>query len=74
MNNKNNFLSNRLNKYSIRKVNFGTASLLIGATLLFGVNNDVQASEKMTNSAVSEGQMGADSLDASDVETPDVSE
>lgn len=58
MSNKNNFLSNRLNKYSIRKVNFGTASLLIGATLLFGVNNDVQAAEQSKNNTVSEGQTG----------------
>ncbi|UXR76470.1 YSIRK-type signal peptide-containing protein [Staphylococcus sp. IVB6233] len=58
MNNKNNFLSNRLNKYSIRKVSFGTASLLIGATLLFGVNNDAQAAEETKANTVSEGQTG----------------
>ncbi|MBM0868597.1 nucleosome binding factor SPN SPT16 subunit [Staphylococcus auricularis] len=39
------FLPNRMNKYSIRKFTVGTASILIGATLFFGVNNDAQASE-----------------------------
>ncbi|MDO5376334.1 MAG: YSIRK-type signal peptide-containing protein, partial [Staphylococcus rostri] len=69
MNNKNNFLSNRLNKYSIRKVSFGTASLLIGATLLFGVNNDAQAAEETTtSSAVTDSQSGEESPDA--VEAP----
>ncbi|PNZ29865.1 hypothetical protein CD122_01295, partial [Staphylococcus rostri] len=69
MNNKNNFLSNRLNKYSIRKVSFGTASLLIGATLLFGVNNDAQAAEETTtSSAVTDSQSGEEGPDA--VEAP----
>lgn len=34
------FLSNRLNKYSIRKFTVGTASILVGAALIFGVANE----------------------------------
>ena len=30
------FISNKLNKYSIRKFTVGTASILVGATLIFG--------------------------------------
>ena len=29
------FISNKLNKYSIRKFTVGTASILVGATLIF---------------------------------------
>ncbi|WP_412179350.1 YSIRK-type signal peptide-containing protein [Staphylococcus gallinarum] len=36
----------------------GTASLLIGATLLFGVNNDAQAAEDTTSEATTESQSG----------------
>ncbi|WP_449463738.1 YSIRK-type signal peptide-containing protein, partial [Streptococcus suis] len=45
------FLSNRANKYSIRRFTVGTASILIGTTLLFGINNDVEASE-LTDSSI----------------------
>ena len=30
------FINNKLNKYSIRKFTVGTASILVGATLIFG--------------------------------------
>ncbi|EEK11562.1 YSIRK-type signal peptide-containing protein, partial [Staphylococcus hominis] len=36
INKKVDFLSNKLNKYSIRKFTVGTASILVGATLIFG--------------------------------------
>ncbi|MBO0386202.1 fibrinogen-binding adhesin SdrG C-terminal domain-containing protein, partial [Staphylococcus simulans] len=39
------FLPNKLNKYSIRKFTVGTASILVGATLFLGVNNEVNAEE-----------------------------
>lgn len=39
------FLPNIQNKYSIRKFTVGTASILVGATLVFGVNNDAHAEE-----------------------------
>ena len=35
------FLPNKLNKYSIRKFTVGTASILVGATLIFGAEHDV---------------------------------
>nr|WP_115354520.1 YSIRK-type signal peptide-containing protein [Staphylococcus hominis] len=42
------FISNRLNKYSIRKFTVGTASILVGATLIFGhADNEVKAAEKV---------------------------
>lgn len=45
------FLPNKLNKYSIRKFTVGTASILVGATLIFGAGHDVaKASEEDTNS------------------------
>ncbi|WFF55887.1 YSIRK-type signal peptide-containing protein [Staphylococcus haemolyticus] len=34
------FISNKLNKYSIRKFTVGTASILVGATLIFGHADD----------------------------------
>nr|WP_281072903.1 YSIRK-type signal peptide-containing protein [Staphylococcus coagulans] len=39
------FLPNKLNKYSIRKFTIGTASILVGATLLFGLSDDAKADE-----------------------------
>ncbi|MGL4009955.1 Ig-like domain-containing protein, partial [Staphylococcus nepalensis] len=48
MKNDQGFLPNRLNKYAIRKFTVGTASLLIGATLVFGVSNEAQADELAT--------------------------
>ncbi len=43
------FLSNRRNKYSIRKFTVGTASILVGATMLFGLSHDANAEENHTN-------------------------
>lgn len=41
------FLPNKMNKYSIRRFTVGTASILVGATLVFGIgNNEAHASEK----------------------------
>ena len=34
------FINNKLNKYSIRKFTVGTASILVGATLIFGHADD----------------------------------
>ena len=51
--NKASFLPDRKNKYSIRKFTVGTASILVGATLLFGVNTqDAKAAETSTTSTV----------------------
>ena len=40
------FLPNKLNKYSIRRFTVGTASILVGSTLLFGIGNEAHAAEK----------------------------
>lgn len=37
------FLPNKLSKYSIRRFSVGTASILVGATLLFGIGNEADA-------------------------------
>ncbi|PNZ26256.1 hypothetical protein CD122_08650 [Staphylococcus rostri] len=48
------FLPNIQNKYSIRKFTVGTASILVGATLVFGVNNDAHAQEVPSQSQSSD--------------------
>ncbi|QDX00095.1 YSIRK-type signal peptide-containing protein [Staphylococcus chromogenes] len=60
------FLPNRQNKYSIRKFTVGTASILVGAILLFGAQNDAQAEETPADSASSTTETKA--LDVSPVE------
>lgn len=45
MNKNCNNISSQKNKYSIRKLTVGTASLLIGATLVFGLGNEAYADE-----------------------------
>ncbi len=44
------FLPNKQNKYSIRKFTVGTASILVGATFMFGLSHDAQAAEEQTSS------------------------
>ena len=43
------FLPNRHNKYSIRKFTVGTASILVGATLVFGASEEAHAAENTTD-------------------------
>nr|WP_282705386.1 YSIRK-type signal peptide-containing protein [Staphylococcus haemolyticus] len=43
------FLPNINNKYSIRKFTVGTASILVGATLIFGAGHEAQAAENTTD-------------------------
>lgn len=44
---KKGMISNRLNKFSIRKYTVGTASILVGTTLIFGLGNqEAKAAEK----------------------------
>nr|WP_310794677.1 YSIRK-type signal peptide-containing protein [Staphylococcus hyicus] len=46
------YLPNRANKYSIRRFSVGTTSILIGATLLFGLDyQDAQAAETTSGSS-----------------------
>ncbi|MGV3244917.1 YPDG domain-containing protein [Staphylococcus sp. 11262D007BW] len=53
------FLPNRFNQYSIRKFTVGTASILIGATLIFGINTeDAKAAEQDTADVASSGETG----------------
>ncbi|MGY0412140.1 YSIRK-type signal peptide-containing protein [Staphylococcus sp. mip270_02] len=68
MKNKQGFLSNRLNKYSIRKFTVGTASLLIGATLVMGIGNEAQAGEldSITSDNANTKDKG-EALDISDI-------
>ena len=41
------FLPNKLNKYSIRKFTVGTASILLGSTLIFGSSShEAKAAEE----------------------------
>ncbi|MEN2054311.1 YSIRK-type signal peptide-containing protein, partial [Staphylococcus epidermidis] len=49
INKKVDFLPNKLNKYSIRKFTVGTASILVGATLIFGADHEAQAAENTTD-------------------------
>uniref|UniRef100_UPI003F558B2B Ig-like domain-containing protein n=1 Tax=Staphylococcus caeli TaxID=2201815 RepID=UPI003F558B2B len=71
MKNRQGFLPNRLNKYSIRKFTVGTASLLVGATLVFGVGSEVQAAEldSITDDNAKENK--GEALDISDIKTVD---
>ncbi|WP_105994717.1 GA-like domain-containing protein [Staphylococcus simulans] len=46
------FLPNKQNKYSIRKFTVGTASILVGATFLFGLSHEAQAAEEQTTNDV----------------------
>ncbi|WP_279389811.1 E domain-containing protein, partial [Mammaliicoccus sciuri] len=46
------FIPNRLNKYSIRKFTVGTASILVGATLLFGLGDEAKADELSSENSV----------------------
>lgn len=48
------FLPNRQNKYSIRRMSVGTTSILLGATLIFGiVNHEADAEENNTTNEIS---------------------
>ncbi|WP_145423142.1 YSIRK-type signal peptide-containing protein, partial [Staphylococcus hominis] len=68
INKKVDFLPNRLNKYSIRKFTVGTASILVGASLVFGVSEEVQAAEN-TNDSTTESN---ESTQKSTVDTTEV--
>ncbi|MGE6952605.1 fibrinogen-binding adhesin SdrG C-terminal domain-containing protein, partial [Staphylococcus hominis] len=65
------FLSNKQNKYSIRKFTVGTASLLIGATLVFGIGNEAKADEvSNTNSQSTSGEENSDTSKYDSSEKP----
>ncbi|MDT4047322.1 SdrD B-like domain-containing protein, partial [Staphylococcus aureus] len=74
INKKVDFLSNKLNKYSIRKFTVGTASILVGATLIFGANHEAQAAENTADSTNenidSKSSNKPDSVETSTTEQP----
>lgn len=69
MKNKQGFLPNKMNKYSIRKFTVGTASLLIGATLVFGVGSEAQAAELDEIKTNDSGSNKGEALDISEIKT-----
>ncbi|WP_436862732.1 YSIRK-type signal peptide-containing protein [Staphylococcus caeli] len=71
MKNRQGFLPNRLNKYSIRKFTVGTASLLVGATLVFGVGSEVQAAELDSITDDNAKDNKGEALDVSDIKAVD---
>ncbi|MBA8774947.1 SdrD B-like domain-containing protein [Staphylococcus coagulans] len=57
---------NKQNKYSIRKYTVGTASLLIGSTLIFGVHaKDASAAEEVAKQTLSAEENKEESVDQS---------
>ncbi|WP_390894808.1 Rib/alpha-like domain-containing protein, partial [Staphylococcus haemolyticus] len=54
------FLPNRLNKYSIRKFTVGTASILVGATLIFGAGHDVAKAAETNQTESGKNQTDSD--------------
>lgn len=48
---KKGMISNRLNKFSIRKYTVGTASILVGTTLIFGLGNQEAKAAENTSTA-----------------------
>ncbi|HDG2604463.1 TPA: carboxypeptidase regulatory-like domain-containing protein, partial [Staphylococcus aureus] len=47
-------VSNRLNKFSIRKYTVGTASILVGTTLIFGIGSQEAKAAEVTNKEMKE--------------------
>ncbi|MDT0738690.1 Ig-like domain-containing protein, partial [Staphylococcus haemolyticus] len=76
MKNKQGFLSNKLNKYAIRKFTVGTASLLIGATLVFGVGSEAKADEldKISSKDSTSNSDKGEALDVEDIKPVDDSQ
>ncbi|MCE5091182.1 YSIRK-type signal peptide-containing protein [Staphylococcus devriesei] len=54
------FLPNKQNKYSIRKFTVGTASILVGATLIFGAGQDVAKAEENNQTKTESNQSNSD--------------
>ncbi|WP_070055783.1 SdrD B-like domain-containing protein, partial [Staphylococcus aureus] len=52
-------VSNRLNKFSIRKYTVGTASILVGTTLIFGLGNQEAKGAESTNKELNEATTSA---------------
>ena len=54
------FLPNVQNKYSIRKFTVGAASILVGATLIFGASGDAKAAEETSSNSTSDQSTSGD--------------
>ncbi len=63
---KSKHLESKHNRYGIRKSTVGTASLIVGALLVFGAQNDAQAAESETKEAVQ--HVAVENTDTSKVE------
>ncbi|HDK4330105.1 TPA: carboxypeptidase regulatory-like domain-containing protein, partial [Staphylococcus aureus] len=59
-------VSNRLNKFSIRKYTVGTASILVGTTLIFGLGNQEAKATESTNKELNEATTSASDNQSSD--------
>ncbi|HDA6579942.1 TPA: carboxypeptidase regulatory-like domain-containing protein, partial [Staphylococcus aureus] len=57
--NRKGMISNRLNKFSIRKYTVGTASILVGTTLIFGLGNQEAKAAESTNKELNEATTSA---------------
>ena len=64
MKNKLDFLPNKLNKYSIRRFTVGTASILVGSTLLIGIGNEAHAAEEHQKSNTTENVADSNASEA----------
>ncbi|MCJ0940101.1 YSIRK-type signal peptide-containing protein, partial [Mammaliicoccus sciuri] len=60
------FLPNRLNHYSIRKFTIGTASILVGSALLFGIGSEAKADEQASHSTVQDEGVNKDKANIDD--------
>ncbi|HCW9468747.1 TPA: MSCRAMM family adhesin SdrD, partial [Staphylococcus aureus] len=59
-------VSNRLNKFSIREYTVGTASILVGTTLIFGLGNQEAKAAESTNKELNEATTSASDNQSSD--------
>ncbi|SUK22032.1 serine-aspartate repeat-containing protein D [Staphylococcus aureus] len=55
-------VSNRLNKFSIRKYTVGTASILVGTTLVFGIGSqEAKAAESKNTESTNQNKLSGES-------------
>ncbi|MGG7045082.1 SdrD B-like domain-containing protein, partial [Staphylococcus aureus] len=64
--NRKGMIPNRLNKFSIRKYSVGTASILVGTTLIFGLGNQEAKAAESTNKELNEATTSASDNQSSD--------
>ena len=65
------YLSNKQNKYSIRRFTVGTTSVIVGATILFGIgNHQAQASEQSNDTTQSSKNNASADSENNTIETP----